>query len=90
MNKGNGGSRRIGGLSALITEGVRANGSRLFRLELDGWAWYDLLRFLESGAEAGGPYLQLRQAVLFSECIRSQLQTQGFSKSEGGCADGKE
>lgn len=70
--------RRIGGIDALATAGVRANRDKIFGVQLCGQDWNDLLQFLEARASEGGGYMRVRESVLLDEVIRVQLERQGF------------
>jgi hypothetical protein len=58
--------------------GTQKKDFRNFTLTLSPHDLYWLLKFLETRAIASDNYLEVRQAVLFSEMIREQAKEQGF------------
>lgn len=64
---------------ALRTAGIKANRDRVFTVTLTGKQVYDFLHLLEARSMEQKSYLDVRQAVIFCELIRDQVNEQGFA-----------
>jgi hypothetical protein len=65
-------------LTPIETQGIKANGCKVFSVRLTGQEVYRLLSLLESDALSAQAYVACRQAVYFAESIREQVHKQGF------------
>jgi hypothetical protein len=62
----------------MVTNGVRANGSRVFTIEFTGRKLYELLNQLEANAVASQHYTEVSRCVLMAEYMREQAKSQGY------------
>jgi len=60
------------------SEGIRANGGKVFTVAFTGKHAYELLHLLENVALRGESYLDICEAVQHAEYIRERLREQGF------------
>jgi len=65
-------------LERLTAQGYPAATVRNIHLEINRDDFGRLLQFLEERAVRTDHYLEVRQAVLFSEMLRAQARTQGY------------
>lgn len=62
----------------VTSNGIRANGSKVFSIEFTGRKVYELLKELEDTALRSDHYIEVARCVLMAEYIRDQAKTQGF------------
>jgi hypothetical protein len=65
-------------LQEFVSAGIKRNGRKVFRIELQGQYFYDLLKVLDDLALKTESILDLREAVRLSDRIAEQLRAQGF------------
>jgi hypothetical protein len=60
------------------SNGIRANGCKVFSIDFTGRKVYELLKQLEDTAVQSDHYLEVMRCVLTAEYIREQAKAQGY------------
>jgi hypothetical protein len=65
-------------MQELVTRGIKANGKKKFKIELEGEVYYDLLKRLDKEALETDSIMDLRECMHLADRIMEQLRAQGF------------
>lgn len=65
-------------LQELVSAGIKRNGNLIWKIELKGLVFYELLQILDQQALKTDSILELRQCVRLTDRIMEQLRAHGF------------